>query len=541
MIRPLWPNQLFAIEETIRLILLGTRSLCVSSPTGMGKSTIMAKLIEWAVSLGWNCAVFTNRKLLTNQLMNTLNGAGIHVGVRAATFESWTDLNAPVQICSMQTELHRVLKKREKAMKRLATEEEAHRDHQLFPAQIIFIDELHLNGGETMTAIVREYQEKWNAVVIGVTATPIGCSHICEDLLVAGNTSSGRECGALVLAESYEPAAFDIWKVRRTKTGVYSQTEMEDKVKAIWSQCVVGQIYDSWKTINPDGKASLGFAPGVKESLGLAMDFNRRGVNAAHIDSEGIYVDGQFYNTTEQTDRDDVFARSKSGEVPMIWSRFVLREGVDLPWVESLSLACPIASVLSFVQTVGRGLRASPSTGKTTCKIIDHSATIRMHGSPNADRDAEWLAYYWKPDDAITKDRLDKLRDPDSSEPEPITCPECGRIRKSGPKCIECGFQHTQSTRKVIQEDGTLKLTKGDIFKKRHTRIKPDTARLVESDYYAAKNGGKTFRQMRGWFCKKHGYWPPLDMPFFPLNKLDMARKVRDVPRENLHQKPGQK
>jgi len=537
MPRELWAHQIFAISETIRLISTGVRSLCVSSPTGMGKSSIMAKLIEWAVLQGWDCAVFSNRRLLTNQLMNTLNASGIHVGVRAATFESWTDLNAPVQICSMQTELHRVLKKREQAMKRAKTKEEAHSQHALFPARIIFIDELHLNSGETMTAIVREYQEKWDAIVIGVTATPIGCSHICEDLLVAGNTSSGRECGALVMAESYEPAAFDIWKVRRTKTGVYSQSEMEEKVKAIWSQCVVGQIYDSWKSINPEGKSSLGFAPGVKESLGLAMDFNRRGVNAAHIDGDGIYVDGAYRKTTDQSDRDEVFARSKSGEVPQIWSRFVLREGVDLPWVECLSLACPIASLLSFVQTVGRGLRASPSTGKTTCKIIDHSATIRMHGSPNQDRDADWLAYYWKPVDAITKDRLDELRDPDTKEPEPITCPECGRIRRSGPACIECGYQHTQSTRRVIQEDGTLRLTKGDIFKKRHARMKPDTARLVENEFHAAVHGGKTFRQMRGWFCKKHGYWPPLDLPFFPKNKLDMARKVKDVPRENLIQK----
>ena len=123
MSRPLWPHQSFAVEETLARIDAGVRSLCVSSPTGGGKSTIVEKLLEAFVARGQQCAVFTNRRLLTSQLSRGLNQAGIHLGVRAANFESWTDTTAPVQICSMQTEHHRVLKKRERAMQRLATED----------------------------------------------------------------------------------------------------------------------------------------------------------------------------------------------------------------------------------------------------------------------------------------------------------------------------------------------------------------------------------------------------------------------------------
>jgi len=535
------PHQLHGVNETLRLIESGVRSLCITSPTGGGKSMIVEMLLEEFVGRGLQCAVFTNRKLLTSQLSRGLTEAGIHLGIRAATFESWTDLNAPVQVCSMQTELHRVLKKREKAIARLKTEQEAHADHSLFPAQIVFIDECHLNSGETMTAIVREYQEKYNAVIIGISATPLGVSHICDELVVAGNNSQLRECGALVPAYCYEPASFDIWKIRRTKTGVFSQKELEDKVKAIWSQHVVGQVYESWKELNPDCKASLGFAPGVAESLGWATDFRRRGINAAHIDGEGIYVDGDYYRTTEQEDRDEIFARSKAGEVPMIFNRFVLREAIDLPWVECLSLATPIASLLSYIQTVGRVLRASQSTGKQRATIIDHGGAVRMHGSPNLDRDDDWRHYFHKDADKITSDRLDKLRDPECHEPEPITCPvkTCGMIRKSGPTCPGCGHQHTKSARQVIQEDGRLKLVEGDVFPKRHVKMKADTAKLWEQCYWRCKNARKpmSFKQIRGLFKHEQHYWPPMDLPLMPKSKLDWSRKVKDVGSADLIQK----
>lgn len=532
-------HQAFGVSESIRLIASGVKSFCVTSPTGGGKSMIVELLLEEFVARGWQCAVFTNRKLLTSQLSRGLSEAGIHLGIRAANFESWTDLNAPVQVCSVQTELHRVLKKRERMMKRAKTEAEAHAQHALFPAQVVIIDELHMACGETMAAIVREYREKYDAVVIGITATPLGVSHICDELIVAGNNTQLRACGALVPAYCYEPASFDIWKVRRTKTGVMSQTELEDKVKAIWSQHVVAEVYGSWKELNKDCKASLGFAPGVAESLGLAKDFHRRGINAAHIASDGIYVDGEFYNTTEQEDRDEIFARSKAGEIPMIWNRFVLREAIDLPWIECLSLATPVASLLSYIQTVGRVLRASPSTAKKAATIIDHGGAIRMHGSPNLDRDDDWRTYFHKDADKITADRLDKLRDPECQEPEPITCPACGMIRKSGPKCPGCGHQHTKSTRQVIQEDGKLKPVDGDVFPKRHVKMKADTAKLWEQCYYRCKNAKKpmSFKQVRALFKYDNRYWPPMDLPLMPQSKLDWSRKVKDVSAHELIQK----
>ena len=524
-----WPHQTYGVEETIRRVEAGVRSLCLSSPTGGGKSVMILRLIEWAVALGWQVVVFTNRKLLTNQLATGLSNDGVRLGVRAAEFESWTDLDAPVQICSTPTEVARVLKPREQQNAKTL----------LFPAQLVIVDEIHMNRAESMTAIVREYQEIHDAVIVGVSATPLGVSHICDELIVAGNSSELRACGALVMASCREPAVIDLPKIRKSKTGIFSQSELDEAVKAIWSQHIVGHVWENWKKERPEGKSCLGMAPGVKESLGLAMEFHQYGINAAHISADFIFVDGKEYQTKDQVDRDELFQRSRSGEVPMIWNRFVLREAIDLPWLEMLTLATPIAGVLSYVQTVGRVLRASPSTGKEFAKIIDHAGSMRMHGSPNMDRDDQWLKYFHKPEDQLTKDRVDRLRDPDDKEAEPLTCPQCGTIRNSGGACKVCGFVSSASVRKVIQEDGTLRAVKDHVFPKRHTKMKPDTAALVEKAYFRCKNAKKdmSFKQMRALFKYENRYWPPLDLPFFPKNKSDMSRKIKQVPRDDLHPK----
>lgn len=531
-----WPHQKWAVAETTRRIDEGDKSLCVTSPTGGGKSRIIQRLCEWAVARQWRTAIFTNRKLLTAQLSRGLDASGIHLGVRAAEFEAWNDPSAPVQICSAPTEISRVIKARERAIRRLATEDEAHRDHRLSPAELVIIDEVHMNCADQMMQIVGEYREKYGAVVLGITATPLGVSHMLDDLIVAGNMKSLRECGALVYADCYEPAVIDIPKIRKSKQEIFTQKQLDTATKSIWTQHIVGMVYDHWKSLNPDAKPALGMAPGVKESIGLAEEFNRRGVSAAHIDGMGIYIDGEYHKTSRQEDRDEVFARTKSGDVKVIFNRFVLREAIDLPWLEHLMLCTPIASPLSFVQTVGRVLRASPSSGKKSAIITDHAGSIRLHGSPNMDRDADWMQYFHESEDKLVRDRQNALRDPEKKEPEPITCPECGLIRRKGPVCPTCGHESKESIRKVIQEDGELVKVPGDVYPRRKTKMKADTAQIWERCYYRMKNAKnpKTFGQAYGLFVYENHYQPPRDLPMMPSDPRDWTRRINDVPRENL-------
>lgn len=534
-----WPHQSYAVSECTRLIEEGQDSLCLTSPTGGGKSRILQRLIEWAVQDKlWRCVVLSSRRLLTNQLAHGLNKAGVHVGVRAADFESWTDLSAPVQICSVQTEVARVLNKREEDRRRFISQEECERRHKLHPAEIVFIDEVHMQCGDSVMALVSEYREKYGAVVIGITATPLGVSHLCDQLVVAGNNSSLRACGALVPASCFEPSVIDLPKIRKSRQEIFTQAELDRATKQVWTQHIVGHIYDGWKRLNPDARPGLGMAPGVKESLGLAMDFHKRGVNAAHIDGESIYVDGEHYRTHDQQDRDELFEKMRDGSVPICFNRYVLREAIDLPWLEYLCLATPIASVLSYIQVVGRTLRASPGTGKTKAIIADHAGNIRTHGNPNLDRDQDWQQYFYEDEHKLARDRQDFLRDPEKKEPEPITCPECGKMRPNGPICPQCGYEHKLSVRKVIQEPGHLQKVTGDVFPRRKTKMKPDTIDAWKNIYYRMRNARKpkSFRQALALFKYENHYEPPRDLPLMPLNHRDFSRKIQAVPYEQLHQ-----
>lgn len=521
-----WAHQSFAVTEIVRLVNEGETAICVTSPTGAGKSRVVQRGCEHFVANGETVGVMSNRILLTTQLLRGLDKAGVHAGCRAAGFEAYTDLNAPVQVISGPTEIARVLNRREKNGD----------DVQLPRLHKLFVDEAHLQCGEKTVEIFNELKAKYGTAIIGITATPLGISSVYGHLVIAGNNSSLRECGALVRAKCFEPAVMDLSKVRKSKTGVFSQTELEDEAKAIFSQHLVGHVLSHWKKHNPDSRPSLGMAPGVKESLWLAQEYWKHGINAAHIDAGGIYVNGAYKSTTDQADRDELFAMAKDGRVPQIWNRYVLREALDLPWLYLLSIATPIASLTSYLQVVGRILRACE--GKDEALVLDHCGVIRMHGSPNLDRDKDWEQYFHEPDaDKITKDAQQKKTDPQSKEKEPITCPQCQNMRNGGSKCPNCGHEHPKSVRMVIQESGELKPVTGDVYEKRKVSERPETEKQWTQIYYRMRNAKKpmTFKQAIAFFYREHGYWPPSNLPFMPKNPTDLSRHIKSVEYEDLH------
>ncbi len=83
---PLWPHQAAAISSLSTAIRPKAR-ICVTSPTGGGKSKIMSAIIEQAVERRQRVLLLTHRKLLLTQLSRGLEQAGIEHGIRAAEHE----------------------------------------------------------------------------------------------------------------------------------------------------------------------------------------------------------------------------------------------------------------------------------------------------------------------------------------------------------------------------------------------------------------------------------------------------------------------
>lgn len=516
-----WPHQISAVRDVLTAKEAGDRVLCVTSPTGGGKTQVMRDLAQHFLDQERKVVLYTNRKLLIEQITGGLEKAGITHGVRAAGYQDERD--ETFQVSSLQTENNRVLKSQK---------------WTLHAAELVLIDEAHNQTGPTVQKIIEKHNEA-GALIVGLTATPIDIGDIYDQLIVAGTNSELRACGALVPARHYgcsEPDLADIGRAALAKLQAGQDLTDVENAKAVMTPGIYAFVAEQFRRLNPQAKPSILFAPGVRESMWFAEEFSRLGIPAAHIDGDEIWVDGETFQSTPES-RKGILARSESGNIKLLCNRFVLREGVDAPWLSHGILACVFGSLKSYLQSGGRLLRAHPSLRHVT--IQDHGGNWWRHGSLNADR--EWSLDMT--DRMAAGIHYENATDP--KKPKPFVCNGCqvtliyrevtvDRVAT----CPECGAKMDlrKRSRPVIQADGTLTEHFGDALKPRPTRLNDDTESLWERYYYRALKSkkGMTFSEARGLFCHEHGYFPPSNLMLMPKNVGDWWRKVRHVPKDNL-------
>ena len=590
-----WPWQRRAVEAAIARIDGTTRDpFVISGPTGSGKSLEMIAIMRYLIATNRRSALYTSRKLLTNQMINVLSASGLRFGVRAAEFESYEDSGAPIQICSSPTEHARVFRKRARDIEHeRLTPEQATAKYPLEQVDVAMYDEIHMQRSETVAEIIDEHRRGGSAN-IGFSATPCGISHLFNDLVMAGTVSECRAHGALVPAHVYSCEELEVEKISPQVTGEYSVGDIKKK---IWTPRIFGYVFENWHRLNPDGRQTLGFGPGVDESVWFteqfhdpakwekdndwlrlqrlhATEFNiagceefyRHGVRAAHIDGMDVWLDGKRYSTTTQA-RADIIGQWNDGKIKIVWNRFVCRESLDAPSLYHLILATPIGSVLSYVQICGRVLRASQQTPDAVL-ITDHGGNVYRHGSPNEDRD--WERYFKLPVRCMADARMDAMRD--GKVREPITCPRCRAVRRSGDTCWKCFFKHEKSSRLVLQISGDLREHVGWQTKPRRVAMKVNTQSKWDEIYWQAYNAhrklearvadlaklvpsnphlapvlesnrqvlvkklsrAQTFNQIYGRFFLDHHYYPPRTLQNMPTDDVDWMRKVREVDRSGV-------
>jgi superfamily II DNA or RNA helicase len=104
----LWPHQLQGSEAVLTAQDEGKRRVCLTSPTGGGKTRMEEELIRRWLGKGHKLSLYTNRRMLIDQTSRVLEEAGLSHGVRAAGYQS--NLGADLQISSVQTEVARDFK-----------------------------------------------------------------------------------------------------------------------------------------------------------------------------------------------------------------------------------------------------------------------------------------------------------------------------------------------------------------------------------------------------------------------------------------------
>lgn len=498
----LWPHQLAALDEIESAVEQGFRNIALTIPTGGGKTRTFLELVKRYKERGIPSVVYTHRRLLTNQASSVFTDAGLTHGLRASGYDP--ALLRDVQIASIHTENIRVY------------QQEKWEHHK---AGLVIVDEAHNQTSAVPRKIIKHHLDE-GAVVIGPTATPVGLTvsldgvtdarPLYSKLIVAGRNSDLRACGAHIPCDTYAPDEPDMKHVRRNAVGEYNY---KDVVKKIMCQTVFGSVLKHYKKYNPGDLPTILFAPGVAESMWFAEFFNKQGISAAHIDA-----------TTEDNERQDILAASKEGRIKVLCNRFVMREGVDAPWLAHCIMATVFGALSNFLQAGGRLLRSYPGLERVV--LQDHGGSWWRFGSLNQDR--EWEL--GDTDVTIAKKTKEKAS---KGEPEPIVCPKCAAVRKAGPKCWKCGHEHKRSVRMVVQKDGTLKRMLGNVHKPKKSDAKSTDEKRWGSVLYACANAKvpKTFEQASLWYKKKYGQWPPFGlkhMPTEPPGHYDWKKKVAD-------------
>jgi superfamily II DNA or RNA helicase len=490
-------------------------------PTGSGKTRVAIELFKWMQSLGGSGVFYVNRRLLIAQTSARFAEAGLAHGIRAAEFPDAYDYDAPFQIASADTERARVLKRG---------------TWKLADAALVIVDEAHLQKTQAMQAILDKYREQ-AAMIVGLTATPVGLSKWYDKLIISGTMSQYRDCHALVPAIVRSIEHPDLSKIERKKTGEYV---LDGRKRQIYTQSIVGNVLDRWKKYNPDARPTFLYAPGKAESVWFTSQFAKMGVSWCHVDATDCVIEGKRAPLTRSLWQ-EILQRYKDGSIKGLSSRFKLREGIDVPSTYHCILATPIGSLASYVQTVGRVLRYSPQTPDFVL-VTDHGGNYLRFGSPNANM--PWETWWDMPERAVSEWHERNVSE--GRTPEPILCPECEGERTSGPQCPHCGFEHPKSERKVLMPDGRLVVRDGHLIPRK--KPKPPSASPAQQDwtkmYFAWTNGPsrgeKTFAQMAVVFKEKHGFYPPESFPYRPTRKADWHAKIKDVPKGRLSHRQEQ-
>ena len=511
-----WEHQAKGLMELLRLSK-DYQSLCLCSPTGGGKTLMMAAMSILAESLGMRVAIYTNRRLLTRQMFENFERYKIQHGVRSAAFRSRENMLRAVQISSIATEFRRVLDQKV---------------WHLHDADLVLVDEAHMQASDRCQEVLQKHLAS-GALLIGVSATPVEVSHIYKRLVVAGTKAELRRCGAHVPAIVKSCTEMDTRKIE--KVLLYKAEFGEEDMRECWGQAIVGRVYDEWKIYNPDARQALCFAPGVSESMWLAKEFRGHGVSVAHIDAKDVWVNGELQKDSAEGEvRRQVLDDWDAGRIKVVFNCQVMVEGIDRPSIYHGILARPFGSLKNYVQAVGRFIRRSEATPDNVL-ITDHGGNYYRHGkygSPN--RDIDWQELFWLSEAAIRK-KIDRERK-ENPEQEPIACPECGTLRTSGNQCPICGTRSEKRVRRIVQLNGQI------VDVEAAPAANVDNVQLSQKRwdklYWSAKkkkgDGGMTFRQMREIYKKTYNSYPPKNLKNMPLDDLDWARRVKDKVRVKL-------
>jgi len=461
------PYQVDAVENLRRSFMQGNRRLLLQAGTGSGKTIIASEIIKSAVTRGRYVLFLAHRRELIDQCADKLVRFGVPHGIIMAGRQR--SMGENVQVGSVQTITTRAVKSKKMPLP---------------PVDLLVLDECHRSLSKSYLHLIDYFtQANDKTVVLGMTATPVrgdgrGLGEVYEDMITCPSIRELTSQGFLVPIRYFAPSAPDLDGVH-TRMGDYVEKELEERMD---KTPLIGNIVENWGRF-ADGRQTVVFATGVKHSIHITEEFQKAGVQAAHIDGN-----------TPDSERETILTDLWKGNLSVVSNCMVLTEGWDCPPVSCCILARPTKSIGLYLQMCGRTLR--PWQGKDDCLLVDHSGSIYTHGF--VDGEIPWDL------DARRKIQ-ERIQDTKKKESKPITCPECKFVFISLAECPECGWKPKVKGQEYHWIKGELVEVNKEIEFRYSQRMRRDWFKQLL--WVADEKGYK-----RGWvghtFKKKFKTWP---------------------------------
>ncbi|WP_225783356.1 DEAD/DEAH box helicase [Xenophilus sp. Marseille-Q4582] len=459
----------------------GHKNQLIMAPTGAGKTYLGHRIAHEALLKGRRVVFLCDRTTLINQTSKTADSYGLsaHGIVQANHWRRATEM--PYQIASAQTIAKR----------------------GYWPAaDVVIVDEAH-----TQMKVWTEFSAQSKAAFIGLSATPFssGLGKIFTNLINATTMHELTQSGVLVPMRILSCKRMDMTGAA-TSGGEWTDAAAEERGMGI-----VGDVVKEW-IAHGEGRKTIVFGATIKHCQELARQFLDAGVMAAVFTSETTAAERELL-VKEYSKRDS--------SLRVLISVEALAKGFDVPDVGCVVDCRPLRKSLSTaIQMWGRGLRASPDTGKKDCILLDHSGNIIRFAE-------DFTSIFYDGLSALDMgEKLDKkIRREEDEEKNSKGCPSCG-YKPFAKRCMSCGFEK-QSPSMQEAAAGVMQ----EVVMAGKKKLADDHRHLWEQLCSYARGHSAPERQAgRAWnlFKKITGFAPPREWRFDCTPNAEITANVRN-------------
>lgn len=334
--------------QDARIALGNHQRILLVAPTGAGKTVLALEMIRGACARGKRVLFLCHRRELVRQSSRAFWKAGVEHGMVMAG-KAMTAVPANVGVINTV----------------------ANRIDRMQPPDLIIVDESHRSVSPSYLKLF----EAWpDAHVVGLTATPErtdgkGLGEVYGAIVEGPTMRWLIDNGYLSDYRIIAPASsVDLDGIAK-RAGDYAQDQLE---AAVDRPSITGDAVRTYQTYAA-GKRCMVFCVTIKHSQHVCEQYNAAGIPAEHVD--GSHSDAE---------REAVLDRFRRGVTLVVTSVQLAIEGLDIPAVEVVQFLRPTASLIVYLQAIGRGLRVE--TGKSECLVLDQVANWKRHGLPDDDR-----------------------------------------------------------------------------------------------------------------------------------------------------------